>query len=243
MPLTGAWLEAARVPDPNQALVHAVNRDEHTDPTPDVRDAQNWQAPAYQAVEPAPSVVGNEWVTGAAGLLLPEPPPDHGYSPGHRTDDGSRDGRNRSDVRFQKSDESYRSDVFDGLGGEVSRVSDAALRRGKNAEAQNNPADTAYGGLGYRPGQVRQWNLWRNFKPPWRRHDQRIVSPWTATRIGDAPPPPNAGPRNSPYSSLARNIRRSRRPEMRRQPEPFDEAALSDGTDSTPVYMESWVVG
>jgi hypothetical protein len=96
----------------------------------------------------------------------------------------------------------------------------------------SNPADVSYGGLGYRPGHYRQWNLWRNMAPPFRIHDARVAALNIVTAIGDAPVPQPASPYNSPFSSLAR-IRRTVnvRPGIRRIPEQFDEAVISDGSE------------
>jgi hypothetical protein len=122
---------------------------------------------------------------------------------------------------------------MDGLGGDVSVIDDTALRRGLNAEAQNNPSDPSYGGLGFRPGRYAHWNLWRKMAPPFRIHDARVGALNVVTAIGDAPTPIPASPYNSPFSSLAR-VRRTvnARPQMRRIPEQFDESVITDGSEA-----------
>jgi hypothetical protein len=139
--------------------------------------------------------------------------------------------------------------VVEGQPGASSAVAESALRRGLNAEAENNPPDASYGGEGFRRGTYRWWNLSRRFSPPWRIHDQRVVGPWLATVIGDAPTPNEPGPYNSPFSSLARARRTvNARPQMRRIPPGFDEAVITDGSESTasgpPALIGGqWVAG
>jgi len=246
MPLSGSWLNAKRAPDPQQAPLHQADPN-HFEPG-SVDAVPTWQAEPYYETAPGPSVIGGEWVTRSPGLVVPEAPWEDGHDhfPGHDVDDGGLYQR-APGVRAQHSDESYETDAFDGLGGEVSVLNDVALRRGKNAEPMNNPPDESYGGLGFRPGHVRQWNLWRKMAPPFRIHDQRVGALNVVTAIGDAPTPSPAGPYNSPFSSLAR-VRRTvnARPQMRRIPEQFDEAIMTDGSERTgavepPMIGGQWV--
>lgn len=221
-----------RARDPNQAPLHQADPT-HFEPG-SVDQVPTWQAEPYQEVAPGPNVIGSEWVARSPGIQVPEAPWEdgHEWDPGHQTDDGGLYARSPG-VRAQHSDESYETDAFDGLGGEVSRIDDTALRRGLNAEDQNNPADASYGGRGFRPGHYRQWNLWRKMAPPFRIHDQRVAALNVVTAIGDAPTPVPASPYNSPFSSLAR-VRRTvnARPQMRRIPERFDEAVMTDGSEA-----------
>jgi hypothetical protein len=250
MPLSGAWLEAKRTPDPQQAPLHQA------DPSHDIPGSVDpvpmWQAPPYQEVAAGPSHIGAEWVSRASGISETQIAPyedGHEWNPGHETIDAPMEGRSPG-VRAQHSDEEYKTDAFDGLGhyGNASEVSDAARRIGKNADPSVNPSDASYGGLGYRPGHYRQWNLWRKMAPPFRIHDQRVAALNVVTAIGDAPPPLPASPYNSPFSSLAR-VRRTVniRPGLRRVPEQFDEAVISDGSEQ-PTYphqqvSSEWVAG
>lgn len=231
MPLSGSLVGSKRAPDPQQAPLHQA-APEHGVPG-SVDEVPIWQAPPYQEVAPGPTIVGFEWVTRSPGTVLPEAPWEdgHDYDPGHGTSDDPTMGRSPG-VRAQHVDESYETDAFDGLGGEVSRLDDVVLRRGLNAEAQNNPSDASYGGLGFRPGHYRQWNLWRKMAPPFRIHDLRVAALNVVTAIGDAPTPLPASPYNSPFSSLAR-VRRTvnARPQIRRIPEQFDEAVITDGSE------------
>jgi len=233
MPLSGSWLQAKRAPDPNQAPLHQA------DPTHGVPgkidQVPTWQAPPYYEVAPAGRpAIGLEYVARTTGVPGQEPPYTNGHDfyPGHEVVDLTTAGR-APGVRAQHHDESYETDAFDGLGGEVSRIDDTALRRGLNAEGVNNPPDSSYGGEGFRRGHYRQWNLWRRMQPPQRFHDQRVAALNVVTTIGDAPTPVPASPYNSPFSSLAR-VRRTvnARPQMRRIPEPFDEAVITDGSES-----------
>src|SRR5262247_1174425 len=206
MPISGSLVRAKRALDPNQAPLHQA------DPSHGERGQVDynptWQAPPYQEVAPAYGI-GFEWVarTVGTGVALNEAPWEdgHDYQPGHGTSDDPTMGRSPG-VRAQHSDESYETDAFDGLGsgGNASHIDETTLRRGKNAEPENNPPDASYGGLGYRPGHYRQWNLWRKMAPPFRSHDQRAAALNVVTAIGDSPTPRPAGPYNSPFSSLAR---------------------------------------
>jgi len=235
MPLTGSLVGTKRAPDPQQAPLHQA-APEHFQPG-SVDETPVWQAPPYQEAAPGPSIVGFEWVTRSPGTVLPEAPWEdgHDYFPGHSTSDDPTMGRTPG-VRAQHSDESYETDAFDGLGGDVSRLDDVVLRRGLNAEGQNNPPDESYGGLGFRPGHYRQWNLWRKMAPPFRIHDMRVAALNIVTAIGDAPAPLPASPYNSPFSSLAR-VRRTvnARPQIRRIPEQFDEAVITDGSEGPSI--------
>jgi hypothetical protein len=232
VPLSGAFLEAKRARDPQQAPLHQAEP-AHGEPG-QVDYVPTWEAPPYQEVAPGPSVIGGEWVARTPGVVLPEAPYEdgHDWDPGHQTTDMGSMGRSPG-VRAQHIDESYETDAFDGLGGEVSVIGDTALRRGLNAEAQNNPPDASYGGRGFRPGRYAQWNLWRKMAPPFRIHDARVGALNVVTAIGDAPTPVPASPYNSPFSSLAR-VRRTvnARPQIRRIPEQFDEAVITDGSEA-----------
>lgn len=250
MPLSGAWLAAKRVPDPNQATLHQADPS-HFEPghADSDTDPPVWAAPPYQETAPAKPVLGFEWVANTPGVVGVEPG-GHAEAPGHDFDDGGISGHNREPaVQWQHSDERYETMAFQGLPGSVSTIPHEVHARGLNAEAQNNPADSAYGGEGFRRGRYEFWNLARRFSPPFRVHDRRMVGAWTATAIGDAPPPADAGPYNSPFSSLAR-VRRNRyaRPEMRRIPPGFDEAVITDGSESIaagpgPLIGGQWVAG
>lgn len=237
MPMSGSFLAAKRARDPNQAPLHQAGV-EHGEPGK-VDENPTWQAPPYQEVAPSPGVVGFEWVTRSVGIEPIEPPWEdgHDFFPGHNAADYGQAGRSPG-VRAQHSGESYETDEFDGLGqyGNASEVSDTARRIGKNADPVSNPPDVSYGGLGYRPGRYRQWNLWRMMPPPFRIHDQRVAALNVVTAIGDAPTPSPASPYNSPFSSLAR-VRRTvnNRPQMRRIPEQFDEAVMTDGSEHVGV--------
>ena len=251
VPLSGAFLRAKRVPDPNQATLHQADpthfeygAGEEADTEPPV-----WEAPPYHETAPARPVLGFEWIANTPGVTFPEPG-GHDQAPGRSHDDGGISSRNLEPaVQWQHSDERYESDSFDGLPGSVSTLPHEVHARGLNAEGQNNPSDEAYGGEGFRRGRYTWWNVHRRFSPPWRVHDRRMVGAWTATQIGDATPPENAGPYNSPFSSLARARRNLyARPQMRRIPPGFDDAVVTDGSESIaagppPLIGGQWVAG
>jgi hypothetical protein len=244
MPISGSWLAQKRTPDPQQAALHEIDPS-HDEPG-SVDYVPTWQAQPYQEVAPGPETIGFEWVTRAPGIATQVAPWEdgHDYQPGHTTSDAPQEGRSPG-VRAQHSGESYQTDAFDGLGrfGNVSEISDQARRIGKNADPVSNPGDASYGGLGYRPGHYRQWNLWRKMAPPFRIHDARVAALNIVTAIGDSPTPIPASPYNSPFSSLAR-IRRTVnvRPGLRRIPEQFDEAVITDGSEQ-PAYPHRQISG
>lgn len=245
MPLTGSFMAARRTKDPQQARLHQVGHAHQQPGKVEPVDPPAWAAPQYSEVMPGPEVVGLEWVTTEPGLELPTPPyiDGHDDAKGHNSPDAAKETDNRREAALQFSTERYEGDAAAGLEGTASTVAPEALRRGLNAEAQNNPPDESYGGEGFRRGQYRQTWVERVFSPPWRHHGYRVVTPLTAGTHKDAPPPANPGPYNSPFSSLARAIRDvQQRPQLRRVPEPVDEDLITDGTETPDVYIDDgWV--
>lgn len=247
MPLTGAWLEARRARDPSQAVLHEVDlRHSKREEVDASTDPPIWQAPAYEETAPAPPEIGLEWVTNpqdAPGVVLDYPSRDHSSSPGHQVSQSGTEGWNNTSLQF--SDTEYVTDVTEGQPGSVSHIDEVALRRGLNADPQNNPPQSSYLGEGFRRGNYFQWVTRRKFSPPWRRHSFRVVLPQTAYVGGDAPPPDHGNQYTSPFSSMARNIRNiNARPQLRRTPSPVDETVMTDGTETAYLsHVDDWVTG
>ena len=135
---------------------------------------------------------------------------------------------------LQASDERYLSARFEGL--DTSPVSDAALRRGLNADPINNPD-------GFRRGWVQQTFVDRKMRDPERIHDRRLNLPNTADLVADQPGQPV--PFGNPFSALARAITSvSQKPMIRREPPPIDESVVTDGSEDTYDATETqWVAG
>lgn len=242
MPLTGAFVRKAFRFDPVQSQLHESDSEEHTLQFQETVSPPEWKAPLYHDTGMNKDPSGEEWVTDAVGIVLPEAPSSH-VGGDHAVEAGGAAGRNFRDVALQFSNERYETHVAEGQPGSVSTISEVALRRGLNAELQNNEPQSGYGGEIFRRGEYRMWNVFRNFKPPLRSHELRIVIPPTAAAAGDAPPPSPSGPYNSPFSSLARAIRNINvTPALRRTPERIDEAVISAEPSTPDVFLETWVV-
>lgn len=245
MPLSGTFMQQKRVKDPQQAALHAAGPAHEAYGQAEQDEPPAWAAPTYQEVAPGPETVGLEWVTTAPGLELPTPTYVGGHedAKAHDSPDAAVESDSRREASTQFSDERYEGDVVGGYPGNASNVATEALRRGLNAEAQNNPPDESYGGEGFRRGTYRWTWVERVFSPPWRHHDFRVVTPYTASEVGDAPPPGNPARFNSPFSSLARQVRDAATPQLRRTPEPVDEGLATDGSESVDVYTgdHDWV--
>jgi hypothetical protein len=246
MPLSGAWLASAKQPAPDQSLRHQVaathaqigNPDEPNGPV----TTQYWQAPEYQSAPAGSSYVGMEYTDGTLGATYPKQA-GHDQSLGHSNDDGYLRQRTTG-ISNQFADEKYYDATAQGQPGGVSTISMEARNRGMNAEAENNPPDESYGGEGFRRGWWRRSNIERRFSPPFRTHDLRMVGANTATVIADSPPPDNPSSMNSPFSALAR-IRRNNYavPQMRRIPPAWDDAVITDGSESIAMGPQPMVGG
>lgn len=254
MPISGSFLQANRRPDPQQAVLH------EPDPQHDERGAVDenvtWDGQPYQEVAPAPNVVGLEWVTSAVGTLLDQTPTGHDtggpftsdagpaqLSAAHAVDQGADELHVRRPAPFQFQSDRY--DTFDVEGmGSPNAISDVALRRGLDSDPVNNPPLESYGGAGWRHGLYRFFGVEHDYSPPQRVHTYRVVTPNVATVVADAPPPDDPGPYNPPFGSLARAITQlSRRPMIRRVPEPIDVSEVDDGLDQAPVpAVHDWVL-
>jgi hypothetical protein len=199
-------------------------------------------------------MIGLEFVTDAPGVVFDRTPAGHyGDGPrsmdrppsaGHRQDFGAEEREHYDEPTFQ-----FTSDRINGVvvepGYDGTAVNTTAVRRGLNGDPVNNPPVESYGGRPWRFGQYRQTWKEHNYAPPPRVHTYRIVSPYTASAVGDAPPPAVPSPYSGPYSHLARSVRNiGRKPMLRRPPEPLSEAIISDqGGPPAQVPFDDWVAG
>lgn len=107
--------------------------------------------------------------------------------------------------------------------------------RGFNSLKQNNPgsAEVNYSGNYTRRG----WEISRLTDRPMPRrkltHDYRPVYVNTATiaHVTNGPQGQNYSPYGSPYRSVARVTSGTERPMARREPRPWDESAITDGSE------------
>jgi len=257
LPVTGAWLrQTTWARQPQFAEPHTLDPGHRV---PGIEDPNPvWQGEPYQEVAPADDMVGLEWVTNVAGLVLDQTPPGHleggphDHDPSqaelyraHSRDFGADDASTRHEPKFAFSTD--RRDATETILGEeyAPGVTDVALRRGLTADPINNPPLASYLGRSYRPGYYRYTWYEHDFSPPDRRHDYRMVRPNLASVVADAPPPAEPGPYNSPFSSLARAIRNvGRKPMLRRVPETISEPVMTDGLDQAPaeqLAVGDWV--
>ena len=123
---------------------------------------------------------------------------------------------------LQFSHERYDGARIEGFGPEASEVTETALRRGKNADEQNNPPLSMYQGRGFRYGWTEQsWVdrklVGQGLNP--RVYDARVLTPNLAWTDTNAPPPEEGNPYTSPFPSLARGIQiLAQRAQLRRTP-------------------------
>lgn len=156
-------------------------------------------------------------------------------APQHSIDYGGPALRNRGFRGMFKYDEIYSRPIWDGYGSSASDVTEEALRRGINAEPQNNPPLEMYDGEGWRRGNYQFDDGARNRKMGVRiiqSHDARWFMENLAYAPTDQPAPHPANPTTSPFSSLGRAIKRvQQQPMLRRMPESPSETVMTDGTE------------
>jgi hypothetical protein len=246
MTISGTWAAQAQVPyaDPQHGTLP------EPDPDHNRKDAaiQNpsWGAPSYAVgngaitSDPqAPSVVGLE----AFNLPMPVPvidrtPEGHAISESHSADHGADDKNVYFPEAYQFFNEHYYGYDLEANGPTpiVAKAGNATpWLRGINSSPTNNPPVNSYAGRGWRQGHYIGSNINRRFAPQRRQHDYRFVRPDVVTIIADAPPPTKPTRYGPVYSSLQRfKTDIKSRPMQRRQPPPFDEDLLYDGTNAAP---------
>lgn len=238
MAFTGAWRAKQFSVDPLEKL-HTAGADhvsDATDPNP------TWDAPGD--LDQVPEYVSGDYpenpdwlyadTSGVVVDVTDYQSHDAPDSPMTAPDEGaSREGVFAPPV-LQSHDERYLGTRFEGLA--TSPVSDAALRRGLNADPLNNPE-------GFRYGWVSQTFVDRKMYDPERIHDRRLITPNTASVVADQPGQPV--PWGNPFSGLARAITSvSQKPMIRREPPPIDQSEVSDGTeDLYDAHETDWVAG
>jgi len=176
--------------------------------------------------------------------LLRETLPQHARNTG-----GPAVSNKPTDKPLQFSFEQYGGARFEGLGPEASEVSETALRRGLNADEQNNPPDDSYLGRGFRYGWVEQaWVdrklVGQGLNP--RTHDLRVWEVNTAWIDQNTPPPKKGNPYTVPFSWLSRGVQiLTQRPQLRRTPNADAIAEVPAEVNEQEPYaaMSGWVVG
>jgi len=161
----------------------------------------------------------------------------------HSQDYGASVAQNYDDPPFQASDERYLSYRFEGFGPVELPALAGGGQRGLNSYGVNNPPLESYGGRGYRYGWVEQAVVDRKMYDATRVHDERLITPNTATEFADQPVPADAGRYNEPFGSLQRAMTTiSQRPMMRRQPPAMDQSIMVDGTEDVYYADSDWVM-
>lgn len=234
MAYSGSWLRNA-YKDPNAAPVptadpaHGVTND--PGPAP-----YTHAAPVLTEVGPIGPYPGSEWVVCTPGTVIDHT--DYETHDASTADSGAARQGLYAVPPATFADERYTSVEFDGFGGQD--VNPVALRRGLNSFPENNPD-------GFNPGhaQVNTFAVYRKLAIGQRVHDQRIVTPNTAYRQVNAPPPVNGNPYTPIFGSLAKPFQRVyQRPALRREPPPMSDDVLIQPPDipAAPV-ISMWVVG
>lgn len=238
MAFTGGWRARQFVVDPYEKL-HTAGSD-HTADSKDPNPTWNVpgdldQVPAYMSEDyPDPDY----FFADTHGVTLDntdyESHETTGDSAMTATDQGAAREALYEPPVLQAHDERYMSARFEGVA--TSAVSDAALRRGLNADPINNPE-------GFRLGWVEQNWVDRKMYDPERIHDRRLNLVNTADVVANQPGQPV--PWGNPFSGLARAITNvTQKPMIRREPPPLSESVVTDGSEDTYDANETdWVVG
>lgn len=237
MSFTGAWRAKQFYVDPYERL--------HTAGVDHVRDTSDpnptWDAPGDLTgglPEYLTEFPDADWLhADTPGVVMDMTPAhDHdvqGTSAMTAPDQGASRENNFTAPVLQASDERYLSARFEGIA--TSPVSDAALRRGFNADPINNPE-------GFRLGWVEQSFVDRKMYDPTRVHDRRLLTPNTAEVVHDQPGQPV--PFGNPFAAMARALTTvNQKPMIRREPPPIDESIVTDGSDQGYDAYTDWVAG
>lgn len=237
MSFTGAWRAKQFYVDPYERL-HTAGADhvkDATDPNP------TWDAPGDldQIPEYATEYPDADWLFADTGGVIIDMTDyqthDAPTSPLSAPNEGAARQGVFSPPVLQSHDERYLAPRFESIS--ESPVSDAALRRGLNADPINNPD-------GFRLGWVNQTFVDRKMYDPERVHDRRLLTPNVASVDTDQPGQPV--PFGNPFRALARAMTTvNQRPMIRREPPTIDESVVTDGSEDTydaGLYPD-WVAG
>lgn len=242
MPLSGAWLRSTTYLQPMYQRV----------PPPDPRHAEPGQENPYPPIWEAPTYApGGDQLRlyerpmagqpGEADRTPVDPEQNRGaWRQGldeaqlavfHERDLGAVERGTTINPRLVGSDD-YDTVVYTQFPGPLPGT-DLWARRGINAYPENNPVKAMYApGLWREARDTRQF-VDHNLAQPMRVHRFHAVGPNVANVATNRPPPPDHGPYNPPFPSLARSIReRFAKPRMRREPGTLTEAVQLD--DTTP---------
>jgi len=176
-------------------------------------------------------------------------------SPLHSRDLGAFPAREYDVPTAEQADQKYTTKRFTpNVGQDFSRT---ALIRGANAYPENNPVDTTQHSAGLpsgasvarvgwqgspRPGfRVQRWSERRIPMHRWRG-DVRPLRIHTAKTASDAPALADGNQYRTPYAELASSrLKNYARPMQRREPRPWDETEVTDGTEIPDVErFMSW---
>ena len=228
---SGTWLRGAYT-DPTAATVHTADP-AHAGGTGEDPGGYAYQAPELPAVDPyLGQYPGSEWVVATPPTVIDRTVEGPQGDRGHADDEGAPLKSVYTPPVTQFFNERYEHDRFEGLGSPAGEINPVALQRGLNSYAANNPE-------GFNPGHVEQSWVSRKFFVGRRVHDQRIVTPNVPAVAADTAPVPT--PTGSPFSSMARAMKRNyQTPAMRRTPPPMSQdLEVEPGQYSA---YPSWVV-
>lgn len=193
------------------------------------------------------------------GLSFRTRPGAHGDcvppSPLHSRDLGSWAAREYDVPTQEQADQKYTTARF--TPSVVRSFSRTALIRGINAYPENNPADTVQHTAGFPPGaeaarvgwqgaprpgfRVQRWSERRIPMHRWSG-DVRPLRTHTAKTASDAPALADGNQYRTPFRDLAPSrLKTYARPMQRREPRPWDETEVTDGTENTGAeLLTSW---
>lgn len=176
-------------------------------------------------------------------------------TPTHQRDRGMADARKFRRPMMEASDETHSTPRF--TPNESTKRSIFGLERGANSYPENNPADTVQRTPGDpneaesprvgwrgepRPGyRVQRWNL-RKIPHTITKfdHTPRGLRTHVAKTAGDAAIPAHPSQYISPFTALANTrIGNVLSPMLRREPRPWDESSVTDGSEQAMVESVS----
>jgi len=168
-------------------------------------------------------------------------------SPVHAHDLGAFPAREYDVPTQEQVDQNYTTTRFTPNAGQA--FSRMAMSRGANSLPENNPGDTAQHTAGLPPGAQAArvgWQgsprpgfrvqLWSERRIPMHRWygDVRPLRNYTAKSASDSPALDDGNQYRTPFADLASpRVKTYARPMQRREPRPWDETEVSDGTETT----------